>query len=176
MITSILPVFKDGISPSNGMFSNRMGRFRYWPIARAISTLTPAGWPLESSISNGGNDISIPTTNSFCSARSKEVRNPKTVSSKMHSFTKRTSILQRYGFQSRRSFVRSGPNPVSRLYNRDPDPNQVRCWRSGISRSVFDQTTGTFRGAVSFLFRGERRDPCHRRRKWERQERYRHGS
>src|SRR5580700_1910713 len=122
MITSILPVFKEGINPSNGIFSNRTGRFRYWPIARAISTLTPAGWPLESSISNGGYDISIPTTNSFCSARSDGAKRPKTTSKQVYSFTKRY-YLPAVRFSTTEISLRNCPDPVSRLYNQNLGPN-----------------------------------------------------
>src|SRR2546430_17624348 len=54
IIKSILLVFNAGIRPSNGIFSMRISRPRYFPRARAISTLIPEGWPPGSTISNGG--------------------------------------------------------------------------------------------------------------------------
>src|ERR1700751_3309104 len=65
-----------------------------------MSTLTPAGCPLESSISNGGEANSIPITNSFLPARKIETSMLKMATSRIGSFTKRISIPHRSRFQS----------------------------------------------------------------------------
>jgi len=63
MTRSTRPVLRAGINPSNGVFSIRTLRPRCFPRACARSTLTPAGFPAGSVISNGGYASSMPISN-----------------------------------------------------------------------------------------------------------------
>src|SRR5579871_6054551 len=63
MMRSIFFVCSDGINPSKGRFCISTSRPRDFPSSFAKSTLTPAGWPFSSVISNGGYFSSMPTTN-----------------------------------------------------------------------------------------------------------------
>src|ERR1039458_8933164 len=63
IIKSILCVCSAGIKPAKSVFWISTGTPRYCPRALAKSTLTPAGLPCWSVISNGGKANSIPTIN-----------------------------------------------------------------------------------------------------------------
>ena len=68
-MASMRPVFSAGMSPSKAVFSMITGRPSRSPMALERSTLTPAGRPCSSIVSNGGYASSIPTRSAFDGGR-----------------------------------------------------------------------------------------------------------
>src|SRR5690606_16547491 len=65
IIKSIEPFLREGINPTKGILSILTGTFKNSPIALAISTLIPQGFPPKQIVSNGGYESSIPTRSIF---------------------------------------------------------------------------------------------------------------